>query len=535
MSIRVRFAPSPTGALHIGGIRTALFNYLLAKKHGGTFILRIEDTDQGRYVEGAEQYIIEALKWCGIAPTEGVGFGEGQYAPYRQSDRFKQGVYKKYADELIQKGLAYYAFDTPQQLEAMRNALQAEGAKNQSYSHATRMRDDLGLQNSLRLSEEDVANRLAAGEPWVIRLKIDENQLVTLTDIIRGEVTFNTNELDDKVLLKADGMPTYHLANIVDDYEMKISHVIRGEEWLPSAGHHVLIYRAFGWASVMPQFAHLPLILKPDGKGKLSKRDGAKFGFPVFPLEWNDADPTKSFAGFRSLGFDPRAVVNFLAMLGWNPGTEQEIFSLDELASLFSLEKINKSGARFDYDKAKWFNQQYIHNTPNHVLAAQLNPLCIKQGYDVPLTKLFHFAGLMKERVQFLNDFLEKGYYFFENVREYDKTHIVHRWKLENREKFNELLKMMQTLNYTDPHSMSDTTIQWIKENSLKTNEVFPILRIALAGTMQGPGIFDMAEYFGKDETLRRLARAFEVFDTVRYEPPISNDSNKVKGIKFNT
>lgn len=513
MSIRVRFAPSPTGALHIGGIRTALFNYLLAKKHGGTFILRIEDTDQGRYVEGAEQYIIEALKWCGIAPTEGVGFGEGQYAPYRQSDRFKQGVYKKYADELIQKGLAYYAFDTPQQLEAMRNALQAEGGKNQSYSHATRMRDDLNLQNSLRLSAEDVANRLASGEPWVIRLKIDENQLVTLTDIIRGEVTFNTNELDDKVLLKADGMPTYHLANIVDDYEMKISHVIRGEEWLPSAGHHVLIYRAFGWESVMPQFAHLPLILKPDGKGKLSKRDGAKFGFPVFPLEWNDADPAKSFAGFRSLGFDPRAVVNFLAMLGWNSGTDQEIFSLDELAEHFSLEKIHKAGARFDYDKAKWFNQQYIHATPNADLAAELHPLSIERGYTVSEAQLAQFAGLMKERVIFLNDFLEKGYYFFEDVKEYDAANAKKRWKADSREKFNELQSFMSTLDYSDPLSMEHVVKEWINANGLKMGDVLPILRIALAGTMQGPGIFDMAAYFGKDETLRRLARAFEVFD----------------------
>ncbi len=513
MSIRVRFAPSPTGALHIGGIRTALFNYLLAKKHGGTFILRIEDTDQTRYVEGAEQYIIDALKWCGIAPTEGVGFGEGQYAPYRQSDRFKQGVYQKYANDLLDKGLAYFAFDTPQQLEAMRNTLQAEGAKNQSYSHATRMREDLGLQNSMRLSADEVQSRIAAGESYVVRLKITENQVVTLTDIIRGEVNFNTNELDDKVLLKADGMPTYHLANIVDDYEMKISHVIRGEEWLPSAGHHVLIYRAFGWESVMPQFAHLPLILKPDGKGKLSKRDGAKFGFPVFPLEWNDADPTKSFEGFRSIGFDPRAVVNFLVMLGWNPGTEQEIFSLDELAALFSLEKINKSGARFDFDKAKWFNQQYLHATSNEDLAVQLHPLSIARGYDVSETKLAQFAGLMKERVQFLNDFLEKGDYFFEDVKEYDASNVTKRWKPENREKFNDMLKMMQTLDYTDPLSMEQATKEWINANGMKMGEVLPILRIGLAGTMQGPAIFDMAAYFGKDETLRRLKRAFAEFD----------------------
>ena len=515
MSIRVRFAPSPTGALHIGGIRTALFNYLLAKKHGGTFILRIEDTDQTRYVEGAEQYIIEALKWCGIAPTEGVGFGEGQYAPYRQSDRFKQGVYQKYADELLQKGLAYYAFDTSEQLEAMREKLKAEGGKNQSYSHATRLRADLNLQNSLRLSKEEVEKRIAAGENYVIRLKISENQLVMLSDVIRGEVTFNTNELDDKVLLKADGMPTYHLANIVDDYEMHITHVIRGEEWLPSAGHHVLIYRAFGWESVMPQFAHLPLILKPDGKGKLSKRDGAKFGFPVFPLEWNDPDPTKSFEGFRSIGFDPRAVVNFLAMLGWNPGTEQEIFSLEELANLFSLEKINKAGARFDYDKAKWFNQQYIHATPNEVLAAQLHPLSIKRGYNVSEQELTDFVGLMKERVQFLNDFLDKGYYFFEDVKEYDTANAKKRWKPETRTQFNDLQSFMSTLDYTDPLSMEHTVKEWINENGLKMGDVLPILRIALAGTMQGPAIFDMAAFFGKEETLRRLAVAFERFDAI--------------------
>ena len=515
MSIRVRFAPSPTGALHIGGIRTALFNYLLAKKHGGTFILRIEDTDQTRYVEGAEQYIIDALKWCGISPTEGIGFGDGQYAPYRQSDRFKQGVYQKYANELIDKGLAYYAFDTPQQLEAMRNILQAEGAKNQSYSHATRMRDDLGLQNSMRLSADEVQSRITAGEPYVIRLKITENQVITLTDIIRGEVNFNTNELDDKVLLKADGMPTYHLANIVDDYEMKISHVIRGEEWLPSAGHHVLIYRAFGWESVMPQFAHLPLILKPDGKGKLSKRDGAKFGFPVFPLEWNDADPTKSFDGFRSLGFDPRAVVNFLVMLGWNPGTEQEIFSLDELAALFSLEKIHKAGARFDYDKAKWFNQQYLHATSNADLAAQLHPLSIERGYAVSEAFLMQFVNLMKERVIVLKDFFSEGKYFFENpeLEIFDEQTILKRWKPENRTKFHDLKTLIEEMIFDDSSTMETEIKTFIIDNGLKIGDVLPLLRIALAGTLKGPAVFDMAILLGKDKVMERLSRAYRQFD----------------------
>jgi glutamyl-tRNA synthetase len=513
MSLRVRFAPSPTGALHIGGIRTALFNYLLAKKQGGTFILRIEDTDQTRYVEGAEQYIIEALKWCGIAPTEGVGFGEGSYAPYRQSDKFKLGIYKKYALQLVADGQAYYAFDTPAALEAMRSQLQTENAKNQSYSHATRTRADLGLQNSLSLSADEVERRLAAGMPYVIRLKITENQTVRLNDLIRGEVSFNTNELDDKVLLKADGMPTYHLANIVDDYEMRISHVIRGEEWLPSAGHHVLIYRALGWESAMPEFAHLPLILKPDGKGKLSKRDGAKFGFPVFPLEWRGDTPENSFEGFRSLGFDPRAVVNFLALLGWHPESEQEIFSMDDLAAQFSLERINKAGARFDYEKAKWFNQQYIQLATDEDLAKQLKTIAPAALADIPLAKLARFAHLMKERVSFLHEFFDKGYYFFDDVRAYDAANVVKRWKPENREKFDALRKMMSTCDFGDPLSMEQAVKDWINENGLKMGEVLPILRIALTGTMQGPAIFDMASFFGERETLRRLKIAFEAFD----------------------
>ena len=377
MSIRVRFAPSPTGALHIGGVRTALYNYLLVKKLGGTFILRIEDTDQTRFVPGAEEYIIETLKWCGIEPTEGIGFGDGEYAPYRQSERKK--LYQDYANQLINSGNAYYAFDTPSEIEAMRERLKNES--NQSYSLTTRG----SMKNSLTLSEKEVKELMESGTPYVIRLKVPENVNVAIDDLIRNTVTFNTNELDDKVLLKADGMPTYHLANIVDDYLMKITHVIRGEEWLPSAGHHALIYKAFGWESIMPRFAHLPLILKPDGKGKLSKRDGKKFGFPVFPLSWNGETEEDSFLGFREMGFDPRAVINFLALLGWNSGTEQEIFSMDELSEKFSLEKINKSGARFDYDKAKWFNQQYIMLTPNEDLAEQLYPLSIMVKLTVSL------------------------------------------------------------------------------------------------------------------------------------------------------
>jgi glutamyl-tRNA synthetase len=505
MSVRVRFAPSPTGALHIGGIRTALYNYLLAKKHGGTFILRIEDTDQNRYVPGAEAYFIEALKWCGIEPTEGVGFGDGQYAPYRQSER--SHIYKVHVEKLIETGHAYYAFDTPEELEAMRERL--KNKDNQSYSLFSRGE----MKNALTLSAEDVQQRIAKGEPYVIRLKMVENQVVKLNDLIRGEVSFNTNELDDKVLMKADGLPTYHLANIVDDYLMKITHVIRGEEWLPSAGHHVLIYKAFGWLNEMPRFAHLPLILKPDGKGKLSKRDGKKFGFPVFPLPWAGATAEDSFEGFKSMGFDSRAVINFLALLGWNDGTEQEIFSMDELVEKFSLERINKAGARFDYEKAKWFNQQYIMHTPNGVLAAQLHPLSKTKGYNVSEAFLSQFAGLMKERVLFFNEFLEKGYYFFEDVKTFDNDNIKKRWKPENRVKFEDLAKTIASLNFSDPLSMEHAVKEWINANGLKMGDVMPLLRIAFAGTMQGPAVFEMASLLGEKEVTKRLATAYDYFD----------------------
>ena len=505
MSIRVRFAPSPTGALHIGGIRTALFNYLLAKKMGGTFILRIEDTDQTRFVEGAEKYIVDALKWCGIEPTEGIGFGDGQHAPYRQSER--SDLYKKYAQQLIDLGHAYYAFDTPEELEAMRERLRSEN--NQSYSMQSRG----SMKNSLTLSSDEVKRLIDSGVPHVIRLKLIENQTVIIDDLIRGEVTFKTNELDDKVLMKADGMPTYHLANIVDDYEMKITHVIRGEEWLPSAGHHALIYKAFGWTDAMPKFAHLPLILRPDGRGKLSKRDGQMFGFPVFPLRWEGNADYNSFDGFREVGFDPRAVINFLALLGWNSGTEQEIFSMGELVEKFSLEKINNSGARFDYEKAKWFNQQYIHATPNDVLAEQLYPLSIEKGYTVTKAFLAQFAGVMKERVTFFNEFLEKGYYFFTDVQTFDNQNIIKKWKPENRSKFDDLQRHISQLNFSDPLSMEQSAKEWINENGLKMGDVLPMLRIALAGTMQGPGVFDMAALLGEKEVSKRLKTAFDYFD----------------------
>ncbi len=509
MSIRVRFAPSPTGALHIGGIRTALYNYLLAKKMGGTFILRIEDTDQNRFVAGAEKYIIEALEWLGIAPTEGVGFGDGPHAPYRQSDR--KNLYKKYVAQLVESDAAYYAFDTPAELEAMRHTLEAEKAANTSYSSGTRTRADLNLQNSLTLSAKTVAQYLAEGKPAVIRLKVAANQTVTVNDLIKGDFSLETNALDDKVLMKADGMPTYHLANVVDDYDMKISHVIRGEEWLSSVGHHVLLYRAFGWESVMPQFAHLPLILRPDGKGKLSKRDGQKFGFPVFPLNW--VGEKETFEGFKGVGFDPRAVINFLVLLGWGTGSNEEFYSLKELEEKFSIEKISQASARFNYEKAQWFNQEYLKRTPNEEIAAQLGPLSIKRGYSVSEAFLTQFAGLMKERVTFITEFLDKGYYFFEDIREYDMSNVTKRWKPENRSKFDELKNFIAALEFGDPAAMEHATKEWINENGLKMGEILPILRIALAGTMQGPGIFDMAVLLGQPEILRRLDRAYAAFD----------------------
>ncbi len=473
--------------------------------------MRIEDTDQGRFVAGAEQYIIDALKWLGIAPTEGVGFGDGPHAPYRQSDR--KDLYNKYVKQLIESGAAYYAFDTPAELEAMRATLEAEKAANTSYSSATRTRPDLNLQNALTLPAATIEQYLVEGKPSVIRLKIAANETITVNDLIKGDFSLETNALDDKVLMKADGMPTYHLANIIDDYDMKISHVIRGEEWLSSLGHHVLLYRAFGWESVMPKFAHLPLILRPDGKGKLSKRDGQKFGFPVFPLDWNGEKET--FEGFKGVGFDPRAVVNFLALLGWGTGSNEEFYTLEELVEKFSIEKISQAGARFNYDKAKWFNQEYIKKTPNETLAAQLHPLSIERGYTVSEAFLAQFAGLMKERVTFLNDFLETGYYFFEDpkIELFDEQTVTKRWKPENRDKFHDLKELIGEMTFDDPLSMESEVKNFINENGLKIGDVLPLLRIALAGTLQGPAVFDMAVLLGKETVVRRLSKAFSQFD----------------------
>ncbi len=502
-NIRVRFAPSPTGALHIGGIRTALYNYLLAKKYNGTFILRIEDTDQMRYVPGAEEYIVEALRWCGLLPTEGPNFG-GEYGPYRQSER--KEIYQKYAQQLLENGNAYYAFDTPEELDAAR-----EQDKTFKYDAATRTR----LKNSLSLSEPEVKERIEKGENWVVRLKIPSDELIKISDLIRGEVVFQSNELDDKVILKADGMPTYHLANIVDDHLMHITHVIRGEEWLPSTAHHVLLYRAFGWEDTMPQFAHLPLILKPDGKGKLSKRDGSRLGIPVFPLSWKGETAEDSFEGFREVGFLPQAMINFMAFMGWNPGTEQEIFSLEELIASFSVEKIGKAGARFDFEKAKWFNQQYILAADNVTLAQIVRPMIAAKGHEPEQAFLEGFCGFMKERVVLLPDFWEKGYYFFEDVREYDLPNAKKRWKSESRARFEHLTTALTAMESSQwqPEAVQRTVEQFMAAQALKPGDVFPLLRIALAGTMQGPAVFEMMALLGKEVVLKRLNKAFELFD----------------------
>lgn len=492
---RVRFAPSPTGALHIGGVRTALYNYLFAKQHGGTFILRIEDTDQNRFVPGAEAYIIETLKWVGLLPDEGVGFG-GDAGPYRQSDR--KDIYQRYARELVERGHAYYAFDTPEALDARR-----QSEENFTYNYLTRS----SLTNGLTLSPSETQARIAAGEPCVVRLLVEPGQVIHVRDLVRGDVVFQSNELDDKVLLKADGMPTYHLANIVDDRLMRITHVIRGEEWLPSTAHHVLLYRGFGWEDTMPQFAHLPLILKPFGNGKLSKRDGAKFGIPVFPLEWNGATPDEHFSGFRDTGFLPEAVINFLALLGWHPGGEQEIFSLSELIEAFSIEHISKGGARFDYEKAKWFNQKYIQAADNAALATHIRPLAAAKGYAASDDFLAKVAALMKERVTFLPDFVEEGYYLFEPVRHYDNETLQKKWNAGLTPVFEELTARLATFEPFESGDLEGAVKNFISEKGLKPGDVLPLLRLAFAGTMKGPAVFDMATALGRAETVERLRR----------------------------
>ena len=495
--VRVRFAPSPTGPLHIGGVRTALYNYLFAKKHGGDFVLRIEDTDQNRYVEGAEDYIIEALNWCNIPFDEGPG-KEGNVGPYRQSER--KDMYKEYADKLISEGKAYYAFDTSEELDAHRKDHEEKG-KTFIYNWHNRSK----LKNSLALTEEEVQEKLDNEEPYVVRFKAPENEDLKLNDLIRGEMEVNTSILDDKVLFKSDGMPTYHLANIVDDHLMKITHVIRGEEWLPSLALHVLLYRAFEWEA--PQFAHLPLILKPQGKGKLSKRDGEKMGFPVFPLEWKDGESGEISTGDREEGYFPEAVTNMLAFLGWNPGTEEEFFTLDELVKEFEIERVHKAGAKFDPEKTKWFQQHYIQQANNDHLSKEFQKLLEHKNVQVATEKVHELVDLLKERVVFVSDFWEEGELFFVAPSSYEPKDVKKAWKEDTAELMKALTEKLQSQEDFDKEPLQDSVKSWIKDQNVGFGKVMMPLRIALVGALQGPDLFEIMSFIGKQETITRIER----------------------------
>lgn len=502
--IRVRFAPSPTGPLHIGGVRTAMFNYLFARKHGGDFLLRIEDTDQTRLVPGAEKYINESLEWLGMMPDEGVRQG-GKYGPYKQSER--KPIYKPYADQLIQNGWAYYAFDTQEELDKIRTGYEAE-KKTFSYDVYTRS----SLKNSIVFSKEETQNHLTSGEPYVIRFKMPENQEVQAEDIIRGSIRFNTSTLDDKVIFKSDGLPTYHLANVVDDYLMEITHVIRGEEWLPSLPLHVMLYTAFGWEDAMPQFAHLPLILKPSGKGKLSKRDGDKDGFPVFPLEWKSPEGEIS-SGYRESGYFPDALVNLLALLGWNPGTEQEIFSLEELTKSFSLERVNKSGARFDPEKAKWFNQHYLQQKSDTELAILFDKILQQKGIKTEMPFIVKLVSQIKERAVFVSDFWEQSSFYFIAPQSYDENAIKKFWKQETPEIITKCLEILRNIELFSANSAEENLKKYIETNELGFGKVMNPLRLAIVGALRGPHLFNIMEMIGKDETLQRIEKALLKID----------------------
>ena len=499
--VRVRFAPSPTGPLHIGGVRTALYNYLFARQRGGTFILRIEDTDQRRFVGGAEEYIREALAWCGLDPDEGPGTG-GDYGPYRQSERSAR--YAAAARELVAAGRAYYAFDTAEALDAARAEAEGSGGVFR-YDAASRGR----LDNALAIGEAEAERRVAAGEAHVVRLRVDPGDEVAFADRVRGTVRFATDELDDKVLLKADGLPTYHLANVVDDRAMAITHVIRGEEWLPSTAHHVLLYRALGVADAdMPEFAHLPLILKPEGKGKLSKRDGAKFGMPVFPLEWDDAAAQEVYAGFRENGFLPGAVVNFLALLGWNPGTEREVFSLDELVAAFDLDQIGKSGARFDFDKARWFNQQYLMALTPTRFTELATPVVEAAGFGASPDQLARAFPLVRERLHTVDELPAEHGYLFGAPAEYDDRQAAKRLRKASPGQLDDLAGVLEGVGDWRGEAISTAVKTWAGEADLGLGVVLPLYRIALTGGMSGPDVFALSEFLGRDETTARWRAA---------------------------
>lgn len=503
--VRVRFAPSPTGPLHLGGVRTALYNYLFAHKHGGKFILRIEDTDQTRFVPGAEEYIMESLRWAGMELDEGIREG-GDFGPYRQSDR-KQ-LYRQYADQLLESGHAYIAFDTAEELEEMRERLKSQGVPNPAYNHVTRQY----MKNSISLPADEVQRRMDANEPYVIRIKVPRNEEIRFHDVIRGWVVFNSSQIDDKVIFKGDGMPTYHLANIVDDYLMQITHVIRGEEWLPSTPIHVLLYRFLGWEEVMPDFAHLPLILKPDGNGKLSKRDGDRLGFPVFPLNWTNPETGEQSMGFRERGFLPEAFMNMLAFLGWNPGTQQELFSKDELIADFSLERVSKSGAKFDFEKAKWFNQQYIKLRPAESLLAELAGRWTEIQAEKDQQFLSQYVELFKDRVTFIADFTTVGNYMFEKPTAYDEAQFRKRWKDTIPSVFLGIKASLAALQSFNPSDVEAVVKGAIHDHQLKMGEVLPVFRIMISGEAGGPPLFDIAAMLGQAEVLERMDNAFNYF-----------------------
>jgi glutamyl-tRNA synthetase len=507
--VRVRFAPSPTGPLHMGGVRTALYNYLFAKKHGGDFILRIEDTDTERFVPGAEDYIVEALKWCGIEPNEGIGFGDGPHAPYRQSERKEKGVYAEYAKQLIDAGHAYYAFDSKEELDEQRAKFEAMKTSF-SYNAITRQ----NLKNSLTLSEDEVKRRIDAGEHYVVRVKIPRNEEVRLNDLIRGWVVVHTSQLDDKVLYKSDGMPTYHLANVVDDYLMKITHVIRGEEWLPSAPLHVLLYRYLGWEEVMPQFSHLPLLLRPDGNGKLSKRDGDRLGFPVFPLDWSVPGTGELYSGYREKGYFPEAFINMLLLLGWHGSGNQELYTLDEMIEAFSIERVSKSGAKFDAEKTKWFNQQYLRKRTDEELAELLInnywPATPGGPFSSQPDRAFitEVCRLMKEKVFFVGEILEQGKYFFEDPTTYDEGVIKKRWNADSRKFIEGLTGYYESLSTWTAVDLEAIFKHTAEATGTNPGNVMQLFRVCVSGAGGGPVLFEMVALLGQETTLRRLNAA---------------------------
>jgi len=498
--VRVRFAPSPTGALHIGGVRTALYNYLFARQHGGDMVFRIEDTDSNRFVPGAEEYILESFRWLGIDFDEGVSFG-GDHGPYRQSER--REIYQQYVKVLLDAGKAYIAFDTPQELDAKRTAV-----PNFQYDASTRMQ----MRNSLTMPQEEVDKLIAEGTQYVVRFKIEPNEQVHVNDLIRGEVVINSSILDDKVLYKsADQLPTYHLANIVDDHLMEISHVIRGEEWLPSAPLHVLLYRAFGWEDTMPQFAHLPLLLKPEGNGKLSKRDGDRLGFPVFPLEWHDPKTGEISHGYREEGYLPEAVINFLALLGWNPGNDQEIMTMEEMIRLFDINRCSKAGAKFDYKKLIWFNHEYVLMKSDEEVARMFMPELEQKGIEAPMDKVVTIVGLVKNRVNFVKELWDNCHYFFIAPTEYDEKTVKKRWKEDSAQQMTELMAVLKDIDDFSIENQEKVVMAWIEAQGYKTGDIMNAFRLTLVGEGKGPHMFDISWVLGKEETLKRMARAIDI------------------------